>query len=1138
MVLALRLTVKIGRLCAWFGVATFGALIGSTVQAVEAVEASVEPNDGPAFSAEAVAFFESSVRPILVEHCLNCHGPEAQKGGLRLDSRERILAGGDSGPVVELGSPQDSLLVWAVEYEDFPQMPPKGELLEEQQRVLARWIADGLAWSDPNASLEESEMIARSESHWAFRTVRDSPVPSGSRLDSGVEPLNAVDAFVQTRLAEQGLNPSLRADRRTLIRRLSFDLLGLPPTVEEVEAFLTDNRPDAVSRLVDRLLASPRYGERWGRYWLDVARYADTKGYVFTEERRYPNAYTYRDYVVKAFNRDTPYDRFIIEQLAADLEADAPMAEEAPESVAALGFLTVGRRFLNNRHDIIDDRIDVTTRGLMGLTVTCARCHDHKYDPIPTADYYSLYGVFASVEEPESLPRLPGGETNPHVESYRAERAKRRADLDAKMEELRAQIEAHLRERLHEYVGAAVRLDFGGDRNARESIAQEDDLRPRLLNWFVDRARARIARATPASDDPFYVWSRLVLNQPDEAQSLDLDSLDQQFESLNPPVNRFVRDRLPHVVRSDKPVDIGIVIASTLSGLDEEATDLDRDTQWIEDRERFRDALYGPDGLASIGLGDVTALLNRAERNERRRLERRIDRLEVEHPGSPPRAMIVRDRQRPVDPYIFERGQPGRRGESVPRRFLELLDGQDRQPFRKGSGRLELARKIADPANPLTARVMINRIWGHHFGRGFVETPSDFGTRSDRPTHPLLLDYLASRFVEDGWSIKRTHRRILLSHTYRQSSTTREDAARTDPENRLVWRMNRRRLEFEPLRDALLAVSGRLEATMGGRSVSITGDDPTPRRTVYAFLDRQNIPGLFRTFDAANPNTSTGRRARTTVPQQALFLLNAPPMIRLARALASEFEDGAVGSRVDQIHRRLFARSTEPVEVALANQFLDRFEALSAESFGQRDPSASWSYGYGLYDEQANRVTRWTALPHWTGEAWQFGDGLPDPVGRYLHLNAEGGHVGPRADRAAIIRWTAPEDLSIDIDGTLTHQSAKGDGVRGRIVSSRRGLLGAWVAHNDNVATAESAVHVEVGETLDFVVDCRDGHAFDSFAWKPRIRATSPSNASRATRPKRWEFARDFHGPLNEPMDAWDAYAHALLMTNEFLFID
>jgi mono/diheme cytochrome c family protein len=710
------------------GLITSGLIaFGWAALALAAPDTPAKP--APAVSPQAVEFFEKSVRPLLANHCYTCHGVKRQSGGLRLDSRVALGKGGDDGPVVVPGDPAHSLLVRAVRRDGDMKMPPKDRLPVEAVEALTTWVRMGAPWPDEASPAPApgnvSSVAAARASHWAFRPVRNPPLPA---VKNAAWVRNPVDRFVLAGLEAKGLAPAAPADRRTLIRRVSFDLAGLPPTPDEVEAFVNDPAPDAYEHLVDRLLASPHYGERWARYWLDVARYADTKGYFFEDERRYPFAYTYRDYVVRAFNDDLPYDQFVVQQLAAD---KLPLgADKRP--LAAMGFLTLGRRFLGNQHDIIDDRIDVVGRGLLGLTIGCARCHDHKFDPIPTKDYYSLYGVFASSTEPKELPAIADPQPTPEYREFQRELAALQADVDQYREEHRDELKA-------------------GNR-------------------------------------------------------------------------------------------------------------------------KFRDGL--------------------------RALQKKVDRLRVTHPGSPPQAMVLVDAPVPATAHVLLRGNPANVGDAVPRQFLLVLAGEQRQPFQEGSGRLELARAIASKDNPLTARVLVNRVWLHHFGNGLVRTPSNFGLRGEPPTHPELLDWLASTFVADGWSLKKLHRLMLLSQTYRQSDDNDSRYDQLDP-------------EATPF---------------------------STRRTVYGFIDRQNLPGVFRTFDFASPDTSSPQRFETTVPQQALFLMNSPFVVEQARHLAArpdvvrQPDDAA---RIGYVYQVLYGRPAEADEVALGLHFLAEAGQQAWEKYAQ-----------------------------------------------------------------------------------------------------------------------------------------------------------------------------------------------------------
>ncbi|MDQ2731427.1 MAG: DUF1553 domain-containing protein, partial [Armatimonadota bacterium] len=524
-------------------------------------------------------------------------------------------------------------------------------------------------------------------------------------------------------------------------------------------------------------------------------------------------------------------------------------------------------------------------------------------------------------------------------------------------------------------------------------------------------------------------------------------------------------------------------------------------------------------------------------------LQSRVDDWKKTAPPEPERAMVMEDAPVPVEPVVFKRGNPSNPGDKVPRQFLEILSGPDRKPFQHGSGRLDLAEAIANGANPLTARVMVNRIWLHHFGSGLVRTPSDFGMRSDPPTHPELLDYLASRFVQDGWSIKKMHRLILLSSVYEESSDGSSLARQQDPENLLLSHMNRQRLDFEALHDSLLAASARLDSTAGGPSVDIVTAPFSHRRAVYGSIDRQNLPSLFRTFDFANPDMHSPQRHVTTVPQQALFMMNSPFVVEQAQQLAARPEVAGASEgagRIGRLYRLLFGRSPTAREVQLGLHYLNLASLPLPGNGPDQSTSAAWQYGYGEYDEATGRVKTFQPLGHWTGMVWQVGDVFPDPKLGYLLLNPSGGHPGNDLQHAIIRRWTAPADGAISISGTLSHGQKEGDGVQGRIVSSRLGDLGHWVVHNSAAETNVPSAAVTRGDTIDFVLDCRTGPNSDSFGWAPIIRLVpkGPGTDSTATE---WNASNDFSGPAatsQKPLGPWEKYAQVLLMTNEFAFVD
>jgi hypothetical protein len=882
-----------------------------------ALGASVALADG---TSEAEQAFEQHIRPLLAKRCYSCHGSEKQQGDLRLDVRDRVLAG--DAAVVVPGKPDDSRLVQVVRYSrEDTQMPPTGKLPADEIELLTKWVESGAAWPEvkegstsarglPHTADGKIDFRAAAAGHWAFQPIAR---PASPQVQHGDAVQNPIDRFVIAHLEHSGLTLSPKADRRTLARRAWFDILGVPPTFEEVEAFAADESPDAFERLVDRLLASPLYGQRWGRHWLDVARYADTKGYVFTENRFYPFSFTYRDYVIDSLNADKPYDRFVTEQLAADMLSQ----REGDETLAALGFLTVGRRFLNNQQDIIDDRIDVVSRGLLGLSVGCARCHDHKFDPIPTADYYSLYGVFASTHEPQDLPLIGQAADLEAGKAYYEELAKREAAVEEFTRNTVNELVDQLRVRAGDYLLAIVK----GAKKVPEGVTanyQHGDPRDRLVQQWQRLLERR------GGDDPVFrpwkqLWDAPVAEFGDRATALFADGA--------PPLNRRVREAI-QAAAPKSLVDLAIVYGQLFAAVDGEWKEFAKSNGEAKeladvDTEQVRRVLYGEGSVGDVPRDRIERFLERDHRNKLRELKQKIAALNVESAGAPPRAMVLVDNDQPTEPVVFVRGNSGRPGDKVPRRFLQVLE-PDGHAFAKGSGRLELAQAITDPENPLTARVIANRVWAWHVGSPLVGSPSDFGFRSDPPTHPELLDYLASFLRENNWSLKALHREILLSATWQQASVDRAEARAIDAENRLYWRMNHRRREFEAQRDAWLTVAGRLDPTFGGRPVNIESQPVSTRRTVYGLVDRNNLPGLLRTFDFPSPDVSAAQRPETTVPQQALFSMNSPFIQEMARDLAARTQgEQDAAARIDLLFQKCYGRNATAEETASLKEVVD-----------------------------------------------------------------------------------------------------------------------------------------------------------------------------------------------------------------------
>ncbi len=1053
----------------------------------------------PAISADDADFFEKRIRPVLADRCYECHSAKAAKlkGHLLLDTREGALKGGDTGPAFIAGDPDRSLLVKAVRWTDEDtKMPPKKKLAAAEIADLEEWVRRGAP--DPRTSKPAAAIdFAKARQHWAFQPVREVAIPE---VKGPVE--SPIDAFLLARLEARGMTFSAPADKPALLRRATYDLTGLPPAAEELAAFLADATPEAFAKAVDRLLASTRYGERWGRQWLDVARYADTKGYVYgdREESRFVHAWVYRDWVVRAFNEDLPFDRFLMLQLAAD--------RLSPQDLAAMGFLTVGRRFINNIHDIIDDRIDTMARGMMGLTLSCARCHDHKFDPIPTADYYSLYGVFNSSGE-KTVCLEPEPKATPERQAYETELKKRQEALQKLWDKKRGELLERLRTQTPMYLQAAVNV---------EKLPTEEfytNIEPGDVNPVVARAWHAYLYRSRAGVHPIWgAWHAFQAIPEKDLAARAPAWMAEHGAKLHPKVAALFAT--PPATMKEVAERTGKLLVEAHKAK--------------EPDEALRAPLHGADSPIALppgAISEVEWFFDEGTRVELGKAQKAIDQLNIDTAAAPPHAAILEDKALLSNPRIFRRGNPANKGDEVPRRFLALFGGQ---AFQEGSGRLEMARAIASAENPLTARVYVNRVWIGHFGAGLVRTPSDFGLRSEPPTHPELLDFLARRFVEGGWSVKKLHRLILLSSAYRQSSADNAAFRASDPENRLLWKHPRRRLDFEQMRDSFLAASGDLDPTLGGKPVPIA---TSKRRSLYGFIDRLNVPSLLRSFDFASVDAHSPQRYQTTVPQQALFLMNSPFQLDRARALAKRVE-GSPDERVRSLYRLLFGREPSERERAAGLKYL---EAPDPAPVAWK-PTV-WHYGWGEVDEAKQRVKEFHSLPHFTGSAWQGGPAWPDAALGWVQITAQGGHAGNDLQHAAIRRWIAPRDMQLTISGTVSHKPKAGNGIRARILSGAQGELASWNLKSLDAEMKIKGVEVKKDETLDFVVDFRGDLNSDEFLWAPLITMTK-SGAANAGEPetKEWNAAAEFGGPPPAPLTGLQRYAQALLLTNEFLFLD
>jgi len=1021
---------------------------------------------------EGIDFFERKIRPVLIERCYQCHSAQSEKlkGELLLDTVEGMRKGGKSGqPALVPGDVSASRLLMAISYTNSDlQMPPKKQLTANIASDFATWIQMGA----PDPRTNSAPDVARKSKaldHWAFKPVK---VPKLPEIKDKGWPRNEIDYFILDKLEQAGLHPARDADERTLIRRAYFTLHGLPPPPQ-------GERWDG---LVDRLLASPHYGERWGRHWLDIARYSDTKGYVYTdrEDPRFVYSHTYRDWVIEALNRDLPYDRFLKLQIAADqMDCDR-------KDLAAMGFLTLGRRFLGVVHDIIDDRIDVLTRGTQALTVSCARCHDHKFDPISTRDYYSLYGVFqASAESIVPISYTPG-----RAPSYDKELQKRSQELTNAFEKIREDLANHLRNKTADYLLAQKTAHLLPSEEFYE-ILGPDELNPVFVRQWQHYIQSR------STNDPvFGAWHR-------QGKTAETD-------------NALVRQALTNINTMDD-------VARAYGALFVRVHKKWQETKKVDaDEEQLRQVLYGNDAPVYPPAGSYTDQQFFFDESGRVRLGqmlRNIEVLNITHPLAAPYAGILEDKPVTGNPRVFKRGNPVTRGEEVPRQYLELVVGKDRKPFTHGSGRLEMAEIIANSDNPLTARVLVNRVWQEHFGAGLVKSASDFGTRADPPSHPELLDYLAHRFVSEGWSIKKLHRLILNSRTWQQSSE--RPTPSSDPENRLLSHMNRQRLDFEAMHDFMLVASGELNCKMGGRGTKLFTRPASGCRAVYGYIDRQFLPAVYRTFDFANPDLHTPARHLTSVPQQSLFFMNSPFVVERAQALTAAITHDETGLR--ELYRRLFERGPSDIEVERALDFVKGVEPPPAPP---TNAPPVWQYGTAEIDD-SGVVKSFTPFPYFAGDAWQGGEFYPDPTLGPAQLKADSGYPGDDNNHAVVRRWIAPSNCVVKISGTLSHEAKEGDGVRAYIVIGTKRPIASWTLRGQKAETAIEDVAVKAGEAIDFVVVSGKDSSQDTFKWAPRV---GP-----------WDAKANFAGPPEpplRPLNAWSAFAQVLFFSNEFMFID
>ncbi len=826
-------------------------------------------------------FFETKIRPVLVERCLECHGEKKQKGGLRLDSKDALLKGGSSGPTIVAGKASASLLIKAIRHEDADlKMPRNAKLPAAVIADFEKWIDMGAPDPRDGKATAGAQGIDWKEARhfWSFQPVRQPRLPDVKNSSWVKTP---IDRFVLAKLETEGLTPVAPADRRALIRRASFDLLGLPPTPEEVDAFVADKSPDAFAKVVDRLLASPHYGERWGRYWLDVARYAEDQAHTFAVKPN-TNAWRYRDWVIGALNDDMPYDRFVKLQIAADwVEKDnAGRVKHLP----ALGFFGLGAQYYKNTDaakaiaDELDDRVDTLTRAFLGLTVSCARCHDHKFDPIPQQDYYSLAGIFSSCK----IANVPLGdrESVKRLEETEARIKKLDADVKGLLQTEKVQLAEAKVGDVAKYLVVAWKYQAAKQKDPKASLGTI------AKNGGVDQAA--LGRCV-----------KLVEKGAGFAMMRSMSASEQEVRAAAEELQKQVKSLIQERGKLSK------VKNELLNGL-----------------------FYGNNSVFGLTDPQVRAAMSADKKKKLDDMSALLVKLQKSDDARPLPIAHGLAETTPANMKVYQRGNPAKQGEEAPRRFLKILAGETPTLFKQGSGRLELADAIASRDNPLTARVMVNRVWQYHFGRPLVGTPSNFGQLGDRPTHPELLDYLAFQFMQNDWSLKKLHREIMMSAAYQLSSAANDKNFASDGDNRWLWRMNRRRLDVESWRDAMLAVSGKLDAKLGGPTTNLAATDNN-RRTVYAKISRHDLNHVLRLFDFPDANITSERRTETTVPQQQLFVLNSPFVIEMAKTLAARVQKDATndGERVQRAFALAYGRPASAEEEQTFTAFLQAKDA-------------------------------------------------------------------------------------------------------------------------------------------------------------------------------------------------------------------
>lgn len=904
--------------------------------------------------------------------------------------------------------------------------------------------------------------------HWAYAP------PVKAVVQEGAHP---VDVLLADLWQKNHLKPASLAPPRQWLERAAYTLTGLPPSEDQLRRIEVSPDEATWKTLIDELLASPAYGERWARHWMDVARYADTRGYNFDQDNRYPFAYTYRDWLIKAFNEDLPYDRFVKLQLAADLLSDRP---DHPD-LAALGFLTVGLR--NGPVETLDDRVDVVTRGFLSSTVACARCHDHKTDPISMRDYYSVYSILENTNEPDDKPVIGKPADEGAFAKYQEEVAK----LDEIDRDARQKIVDHVR--------------------AKDNFANYIDIAwtAKKENWDQGKATAEGFKRGKLRARAIIAW-RDFLNE--QAWS---DSGSARLKQW--------------AAEMDAAADAGArkALCDALVG------------EWLGAGEGSELAALGAKGNCplSYDVNRISQFMDQEDGNQQRQRGSAMSKVMAEHPGSPPRAMSLSDRKDWSQAVIFLRGNPAARGETFEREWLSFLGGGK---FPEGKNpRLSFAEKIADTANPLTARVLVNRVWAWHFGAPLAE-PGDFGPQTPRPELLSLLDTLALSFNEKGGSIKELHRLLLTSKAFRLAAVGPADNNSIDEANTRFWKWNRRRLDFETMRDRVLATTGALDTSRtGGRSVRLEEESSDPRRSLYAFVDRYALPGTFVSFDLPHPDHHSPKRVETTVPQQALYFLNGPLVLRQASRLVSDpaFKGLADDrSRVNAIYRKLFRRDATMEESALA---LDWLATANPSDYAPR-LRGHWEVRHG--PETGAPTEDLASFPIYADKVWKTG---PDPSTapiRWLNVGAGGGHVA--ANHVMVLRWRSNGVGQVRMLGNLKRTQEGGNTLAWRIDAKGKPAAEGSLAPDSSVDGKGPWIDVKAGDTMDLVLRAPEGDSCGGVAWNLRVEGRE---SPQAPAEEIANFNRQFP-TSNDPApgataaNPWADLVQMLWASNEFHFID